>query len=656
MVNETNKEKIINLERQVDELHKQLVQMTQDNNLLQYHLQERITQLQIYEERIANLMAQVSQLGDSCKIICEKKLRTLRNMLRAKLKEKLKMPFNGIFKEASKKKAGKGQGSNSLATDYEIFEQSIQTQIASFWYKPKISIILPVYNGEECWLRVALESVFAQYYSNWELCICNDGSTAAHVAEVLKEYDALDSRIKVKHLPQNRGVAAASNQALELAVGEYVGFLDHDDWLTPDALFEVVKLLQTTQADLIYSDEAIMEEHGAVVYQAYRPDWSPDMLFSHPYFVHFNVFRIELVRQIGGFREHFPVSQDYDFILRFTAKTDRISHIPRILYHWRQVNSSASHTNQNQVMKLSKQALVETLAERGIVAVVEDGLDFNLFRVRRLISGNPLVSIIIPTKDKVHFLQRCVESILKKTTWPNYEIIIVDNNSTEQATFDYYRTVENQPRIRVLFYNQPFSYAALNNWAVNFANGSHLMFLNNDTEVLSREWLTAMLEHSQRREVGVVGAKLLGIDGRIQHGGVIIGLNGLADHGHRGFAGDSPGYCHTLKMIRNYSAVTAACLMMRKVLFQEVGGFDEQNLPVTYNDVDLCLRLRSKNYLIVYTPYAELYHYESISRGYVIDSREAWYMRTHWKTCLETSDPYYNPNLPLEGGGYYLRD
>lgn len=636
------------LEGQIDDLHKQLVQMTQQNNLLQYHLYNRESQLKAYEDRISELNTKISQEIGSCKLICQKKMRQVKKNWQAYLKSM----FKNLHTSKKKSKRDKVKQDNQQAGQI----QYIQKEIAGFKYQPLISIILPVYNTQKQWLREALESVLAQYYPKWELCICDDCSTLPHVKRILEEYTSADSRIKVRYLAINRGVAGASNAALELADGEFIGGLDHDDVLTPNALYEVVKLLQQENPDLIYSDEAITNEAGEIIQRVYRPDWSLDMLFSHPYFVHFNLFRLKLVREIGGYREEFPVSQDYDFTLRFTARTEKISHIPKILYHWRRVSASASHLMQNQVMRLSKQALVDTLSERGIKAVVEDGLEFNLFRVRRLINGSPLVSIIIPTKDKVYFLQRCIESIVKKTTWQNYEIIIVDNNSTEPATLEYLKNVVANPRIKVMNYKRPFSYSALNNWAVSFARGSQLLFLNNDTEVISPEWLTAMLEHAQRPEVGAVGAKLLGIDGNIQHAGVILGLNGLVDHGHRGFPGDSSGYCQTLKMIRNYSAVTAACLMIRKSVFQQIGGFDEQNLPITFNDVDLCLRLRKMNYLIVYTPYAELYHYESISRGYINDFQEGHYLLSCWQEIIENGDPYYNPNLALDGGGYYPKE
>jgi len=542
--------------------------------------------------------------------------------------------------------------------------QRMREEMKGLSYRPWISVLLPVYNVEALWLRRAIESVRAQLYENWELCIVDDGSDRPHIREILDYYKRLDPRVKVKHLPHNQGIARASNEALAMAKGAFIALLDHDDELSPDALFQVVKLLnQHPEADMIYSDEDKLSLQGSRCEPFFKPDWSPDMFLSYMYTCHLGVYRADLVRQIGGFREGYEGSQDYDLVLRLSEQTDRIYHIPRILYHWRKLPGSTASLYQNKSLaeKNAQKALREALRRRGIEGEVLKGLFPGSFRIKRAILGNPLVSIIIPTRDRLTALKRCLDSIRDRTSYRNYEIILVNNGSKEADTLAYLGQLRRQENIQVLDHPIPFNYSALNNWGVGFARGDHLLFLNNDTEVINGEWLEALLEHSQRPEVGAVGAKLLFPNNTLQHAGVILGLGlidgrppGIAGHSHKYLRDSSHGYFGIPHIIRNYSAVTAACMMMRKEVFYEVGGFDAEHLPIAFNDVDLCLRLRERGYLIVYTPFAVLYHHESASRGYGLDPQEINYMQRRWGDRL-LNDPYYNPNLTLEREDFGLR-
>jgi len=554
-------------------------------------------------------------------------------------------------------------------TEYEIWmdhhyllKSDIENRtekIKKFEYKPKISLVMPVYNVEKKWLKRAVQSVFDQIYENWELCVVDDASTQNYIKKFLSKYKN-NKRVNIKFLTQNQGIASASNEALSLAQGEYVGFLDHDDELSKDALFEVVKLLnEYSQADLIYSDEDKIDLKGKRFQPFFKPDYSPDLLLSFNYICHFLVCRKELLQKVKGFRKGFEGSQDYDLLLRLSEKTDQIYHIPKILYHWRQTKGSTSvdHKAKAAHIENSIKAIQEALKRRGIQGTVEKGINFSQFesyRVKRKIKDHPLVSIIIPTKDKVSYLKRCIRSIREKTDYPHYELIVVDNKSEEKETLDFLSGLKKQENIHVLKYDDKYNFSKINNTAVKHAQGSHILFLNNDIEVISSEWMTAMLEHAQREEVGAVGAKLLYPDDTIQHAGTIVGLGGVAAHSHKKFHKNSNGYFGSLNTIRNYSAITAACMMLRKKVFEEVGGFDEENLPVGFNDVDLCMEMRKRGYLIVYTPYAVLVHYESQSRTQYLNPDEVLFMKKKWGDQL-LSDPYYNPNLSYDSEDFSLK-
>jgi O-antigen biosynthesis protein len=552
-----------------------------------------------------------------------------------------------------------------------VLKKEMRRKSAAFEYRPLISIVMPVYNVNEKWLSEAIESVQAQLYDKWELCICDDASTLPHVRPLLEKFAAQDKRIKVVYRQKNGGIVRASNDAIALATGAYVGLLDNDDRLAADALSLVVESLQEKKYDLIYSDEDKIGPDGERCEPFFKPDWSPDLLLSCNYVSHFGVYKRKIINEIGGFREGYDGSQDYDLVLRFTERTQEIKHIPRVLYHWRKVKGSSAESIEAKpyAYEAARKALAAAARRRKMNATVEDGLWTGSYRVRRAITGGPLVgsdedahgtaplvSIIIPFRDKVGMLDKCLRSIYEKTSWRNFEVLIVDNDSELLETADYLERISaNFANLTVLRYGGGFNYSAINNYAAAKAKGDYLVLLNNDTEVVSPDWIESMLEHAQRKEVGAVGAKLFFPDGTIQHAGVVIGLGGLANHAFSRQTDIDHGYFGLINVVRNYSAVTAACLMVRKDVFFEIGGMDAQNLVVAFNDVDFCLKLREKGYLVVYTPYAVLRHYESLSRGYEVDLGEVAYMQRRHAGLLEKGDPYYNPNLTREKGDFSLR-
>ena len=539
--------------------------------------------------------------------------------------------------------------------------------IECFAYKPKISIIMPIYNVEEKWLRLAVASVQKQIYSNWELCAVDDASTRRDTKNIIKGLSNKDTRIKIKFLKVNQGISEASNVALQMATGEYVALLDHDDELSLDALYEVVKLLQKhPEADMIYSDEDKILLNGKRCSPFFKPDWSPDLLLSFMYTCHLGVYRRILLESIGGFRKGFEGSQDYDLVLRLTEKTDRIFHIPKILYHWRMVPGSTAESNLEKEGHIEKslKELKDAIKRRGLKATVENGIVRDTYRVRWKIQDHPLVSIIIPNRDKSDLFHRCIESIDSKTSYPNYEIIAMDNNSTEGQTGIIYQKLSHQ----VISYPHNFSLSGIYNFGAKQASGEILLFLHGDIEVINGDWLEALVEHAQRKEVGVVGCKLLYPNNKIQHAGIILRINHVprlntpVGHSHRFFMNGDHGYFNMIDVVRDYSAVTGACMMVRKSVFEEVGEFNERDFPNVYSDVDFCLRLRNKGYLIVYTPYAELCHHDTLNQGYEDTlkkyksfKKEIDYFQRKWGEILVRGDPYYNPNLTIEREDFSLR-
>ena len=541
--------------------------------------------------------------------------------------------------------------------------QSIRQQAVAFAHRPLISVVMPVYNVEEPWLRLAIDSMLAQLYPEWELCVVDDASTSTRVRPLLEEYARRDARIKLRRLDRNEGICGASNHGLSLATGEFVGLLDHDDALTEDSLFEVVKRLNADPAlDFLYTDHDIHDTRGRRVRPFFKPDWSPDLFDSMNYITHFAVFRRVLVEEVGGLRTGFEGSQDYDLMLRVVERTQRIAHIPKPLYSWGEAPTStvADPEIKPYAHEAGRRALQEALARRGEEGEVLDGLGWPYrYRVKRAIRGAPLVSIVIPTRDNWKLLDRCLRSLDERTAYRPLEVLVVDNQSSDPETVRYLAAVEERFRslgARLVPYPHPFHFARMNNEAARHARGEVLLLLNDDTEAIDPEWLSAMLEHAQRPQVGAVGARLLFPNDKLQHAGVVIGIQGKAAHAFWGFPHDHPGYYDFARVVRNYSAVTAACLMTRKSVFDEVGGFDEA-FAIAYNDIDLCLRLRERGYLVVYTPYALLYHHQSASRGAYDpgkDREPEALLRARWGAVIE-NDPYYNPHLTRQHFDFSLR-
>ena len=534
---------------------------------------------------------------------------------------------------------------------------SMINKIKLLEYKPVISIIMPVYNTPGEFLKEAIDSVLNQVYPYWELCIADDASTKQYIQILLTEYINKDSRIKVVFREENGHISLSSNSAIHLATGEYIALLDHDDLLTPHALYEVVKLLnQHPEADMIYSDEDKINQEGKLKDPFFKPDWCPDSFLSRMYTCHLGVYRRELVKQIGGFRAGYEGSQDYDLVLRLTEKTNQIFHIPNVLYHWRMhTESTAQDISTKNYATIAAQKAIEDALERrgeiGKVIPIQGGYN----NVRYEIKNYDLISIIIPTKNLGDLLNTCLQSIFEKTTYPHYEILVIDNGSTEEKTkqiIELWKIKEPQ-RFRSEVLNIPFNFSKINNYAVKQTKGKYLLFLNNDTEVINNDWLDAMVEQAQRDSIGAVGTLLLYPDNTIQHAGVIAGLGGVANHSHKNYPSEAHGYFNQIKTINNYSAVTAACVMCRREVFEEVGGFEE-DLAVAFNDIDLCFKMVDKGYKNVYLPHVKLYHYESKSRGYEDTpekkarfNKEVRYMQSKWKDIIK-HDPCYNPNLTRE--------
>ena len=533
----------------------------------------------------------------------------------------------------------------------------LRRRIEALSSPPLISVVMPVYDPPENLLVEAIESVRAQIYHKWELCIADDCSTKPHVRRILEQYAARDPRIKVEFRSQNGHIARATNSAFEMSSGDWTALLDHDDLLRPHALAEVaLEIDRHPGAELIYSDEDKIDADGARYDPYFKPDYSRELFRSQNYFNHLTVHRAANIRAIGGWRPGFEGSQDYDLSLRILERIDPagIRHIPKILYHWRAVAGSTASmgTEKSYARRAGLLALQEHVNRLGLPATVENAPDTPFYRMRFSVpEPQPLVSLIVPTRDKIDLLRGCIESIRDKTTYRNYEIIVVDNGSTEDRTKTYFAELERAANVRVIQYDRPFNYSAINNFAVEQANGQIVGLVNNDIEVISPDWLTEMVSWAIQPDVGCVGAKLYYGDDTIQHAGVIMGLGGVAGHSHKHFPRDHPGYFFRLKVVQDISAVTAACLIVRKAVYQEIGGLNETDLKIAFNDVDFCFRTRKAGYMNVWTPYAELYHLESVSRGLEDDPRkfarfggEMDYMRQTWLTD-RLVDPYYSPNL-----------
>jgi GT2 family glycosyltransferase/SAM-dependent methyltransferase len=543
--------------------------------------------------------------------------------------------------------------------------RAIRDRIGKLQFRPLISVVMPVYDVEEKWLRDALESVCRQLYPHWELCIADDHSPAPHVRQVLEEYESRDSRVKITFREQNGHIAAASNSALELATGEFVAFLDHDDELSEHALYMVAEELNAhPDASLIYSDEDKINETGARYGPHFKSDWNPDLFYSYNLITHLGVYRRSILEKIGRFRDGFPGSQDYDLALRVLEQIpgNQVRHIPHILYHWRAIPGSVALDahEKEYAHEAARDAIRSHLERQGVQAQVTAGAIHSHRIIYPVPAPAPLVSIVIGTRDRVDLLRQAVKGVLEHTFYPAIELVIVDNQSTEAATRDFLQKIQKDARVQVVRYDAPFNFAAINNLGVQVSSGEILCLLNNDITVISPDWLKEMVSHAVRPEIGAVGAKLYYADDRIQHAGVILGIGGVAGHAHRHFPGESVGYAARAQVIQNYAAVTGACMVLRRGVFEEVNGLDEVNLPIAYNDIDLCLKIRERGYRILWTPYAELYHLESATRGSDQTPenlprfyQERDYMQRKWGHLFK-SDPYYNPNLTLEAEDFSL--
>lgn len=541
-------------------------------------------------------------------------------------------------------------------------------EIERFRYKPLISIIMPVYNVDPKWLDLAIKSIGNQWYDNWELCIADDKSTNKNTVNYLKNINKSKSpKIKIKFLEKNLNISGASNEALKLANGEYMALVDNDDEITPNALYGVVKAINNTGADFIYSDEDKITIDGSFCDPHFKPDFSPDWLLSFNYITHFSCFSKILIDKSGYFNSNYDGAQDYELFLRLTEQTNKIYHITKVLYHWRKIETSAASGNSEvkpESVNNGKKALESAMLRRNIKATVKNANARHFYKIEYDIVDNPLVSIIIAFKDKPELIKMCIESILNKSTYANYEILAISNDSRQKETFDEMdRLKVLDDRINIYEYNKPFNYSEINNFAVrSHAGGGHIVLLNNDVEIISSKWIEEMLMHSQRKEIGCVGGKLYYPNDTIQHAGVVIGIGGVADHSHKFYDKNDFGYINRLNTIQNVSAVTGACLMVKTSIYKELGGLNETDFKVAFNDIDFCLRVLKLGYLNIYTPYAEVYHYESTSRGYDdtpdkiarFQQEIESFQKLH-KDILMNGDPYYNPNLTLDRGDFSLR-
>lgn len=589
----------------------------------------------------------------------------IRNFRRVKNLGGLRGILNKLDYKKREKEAMKQYGTKSFPDEKQReYEESY-----SFANPVKISLLVPLYNTPKDFLKEMIDSVEWQTYKNWQLCLA-DGSDAEHsyVKEIVDSYN--DERITYTKLLKNEGISGNTNECLKLATGDYIGLFDHDDILHPSVLFEYVKAINDRGADYLYCDETTFKSGNIdhMLTMHFKPDYAPDNLRANNYICHFSVFKKTLLEGTELFRTKFDGSQDHDMILRLTDKASCIVHIPRLMYYWRcHSGSVASNISAKEyAIDAAKGAVADHLRTHGYkdFKITSTRAFETIFKIRYRINGTPLVSIVIPNKDHYDDLKRCVESILEKSTYTNYEIVIAENNSQEERTFELYEDLKKMSdKIKVVKYEGEFNYSSVNNFAVGFTSGEYVLLLNNDTQVITVNWLEEMLMYAQRDDVACVGAKLYYADKTIQHAGVVIGLGAhrTAGHTHYKQSRENLGYMGRLCYTQNVTAVTGACLMVKRKLWDEVGGLSEE-FKISLNDVDFCLKLRKKGYLNVFTPFAELYHFESVSRGLDDNgekaeryNQESAVFREKWKAELEAGDPYYNPNFSLDRSDFSVK-
>ena len=549
---------------------------------------------------------------------------------------------------------------NNEPNEKEINEQRNK----KFDYEPKISVIVPMYNTPVDFFKELVECLISQTYTNWELCLA-DGSPEKN--EEIDEIINSDERIKYKFIGENKGIAGNSNEALNMATGDFIALLDHDDLIPEFSLYEIVNCINNNpDVEFIYTDEDKIDKKGGKRYEPYfKSDFAPDTLRANNYICHFSVYKKELMDKLKGFSEGYDGAQDYDLILRMSENTDKIVHIPKVLYHWRVHSlSTAQHggTAKPYAYEAGIKAIQSHIDRLGLKGTVVHGETLGTYKINYDIVGNPKISILIPNKDYIATLKVCLDSIKRLTTYKNYEIIIIENNSEEDATFEYYKEIDGKDNIKVIYYpEKEFNYSKIINFGVKNADGEYIVQLNNDTEVITKNWLKEMLMFAQRDDVGAVGAKLFYPDKTIQHAGIVIGIGGVAGHVFKNMPENAHGYFSKESMIQNMSAVTAACIMTKKSIYEDVGYMDEK-FKVAFNDVDFCLKIREKGKLIVYNPYVQFIHYESKSRGYEDTPEKIKRFKSEidrfkekWKKILNNGDPYYNINLRLDNDQYDIK-
>lgn len=623
------------------------------------------------ENRVADMEQKLSRIKNSVFWKMSKPLRDVIHWMQ-RTKERIGYygSIKGILRKLDAKRIERKARAQHGTAGFPTQEEAKRQRETVFAKKIKFSLLVPLYNTPKKFLTQAIDSVIAQTYENWELCLA-DGSDAEHayVEQVCREYSEKDNRILYQKLEKNGGISENTNRCLAMATGDYIGLFDHDDILHPSVLFEYMRAICDEDADYIYCDETTFHGNSIdnMITLHFKPDFAIDNLRANNYICHFSVFDRKLLDGMEVFRSRFDGSQDHDMILRLTARAKHVVHIPKLMYYWRSHKESvASDINaKSYAIEAAKGAVADHLQSAGYqnFEITSTKAFETIFRIRYEIEGNPKISVVIPNKDHFDDLKRCVTSILEKSSYDNYEIIIVENNSVSDEIFRYYDELRKNYRIKILTYEGEFNYSRINNLGVSKADGEYVILLNNDTQVITLDWMEELLMYAQRKDVGAVGAKLYYEDRTIQHAGVVIGLGAhrTAGHTHYRVSSNNLGYMGRLCYTQNVTAVTGACLMVKKEIYDKLGGLDE-SFAVSLNDVDFCLRVREAGYLNVFTPFAELYHFESISRG--LDDKgaaaqryneESERFRKKWRKMLDAGDPYYNPNFSLDRSDFALK-